>query len=65
MPVVLSPDHEDDWLDPGLGEEELLSMLVPAPPELLVLREVGDSVNDVRDDGPHLIEPRATQPQLL
>jgi putative SOS response-associated peptidase YedK len=65
MPVVLSPDHEDDWLDPSLGEEELLSMLVPAPPELLVLREVGDSVNDVRDDGPHLIEPRATQPQLL
>jgi putative SOS response-associated peptidase YedK len=65
MPVVLSPEHEGDWLDPSLGEEELLSMLVPAPPELLVLREVGDSVNDVRDDGPHLIDPRETQPQLL
>jgi putative SOS response-associated peptidase YedK len=65
MPVVLSPEHEGDWLDPSLGEEELLSMLLPAPPELLVLREVGDSVNHVRDDGPHLIEPRETQPQLL
>jgi putative SOS response-associated peptidase YedK len=65
MPVVLSSEHEGEWLDPGLGEKELLSLLVPAPPDLLVLREVGDAVNDVRDDGPQLIEPRASQPQLL
>jgi putative SOS response-associated peptidase YedK len=65
MPVVLSSEHEGDWLDPSLDEDGLLSLLVPAPPELLVLREVGDAVNDVRDDGPHLIEPRETQPQLL
>jgi putative SOS response-associated peptidase YedK len=65
MPVVLSPDREGDWLDPGLGEEELVSLLVPAPRDLLTLHEVGDSVNDVRDDGPHLIEPRQSQAQLL
>jgi putative SOS response-associated peptidase YedK len=65
MPVVLPKEHEGDWLDPGLEEEVLLSLLVPAPADLLVLREVGDFVNDVRDDGPHLVEPRQTQPQLL
>jgi hypothetical protein len=32
---------------------------------LLVAREVGDYVNDVRDDGPHLIEPREEQQSLL
>jgi putative SOS response-associated peptidase YedK len=65
MPVVLSKEHEGDWLDPGMREDELLSLLVPAPPDLLALREVGDFVNDVRDDGPHLVEPRETQAQLL
>ena len=65
MPVVLSPDFERPWLDPELPEEDLVSLLVPAPQGLLVIRDVGDSVNDVRDDGPHLIEPRQAQPQLF
>jgi putative SOS response-associated peptidase YedK len=65
MPVVLAPEREGDWLDPDLAADELLSLLVPAAPEALVLREVGDDVNDVRDDGPQLIEPRPAQPQLL
>ncbi len=65
MPVVLAPDQEAAWLDPDLAEDDLLSLLVPAPAELLVLREVGDAVNDVRDDGPRLIDPRRAQPQLL
>jgi putative SOS response-associated peptidase YedK len=65
MPVVLSREHEGGWLDPGLAEGELLSLLAPAPSGLLVLREVGDAVNDVRDDGPHLIAAREAQAQLL
>ena len=44
---------------------DLLSLLVPAPEELLVAREVVDAVNDVREDGPHLLEPREAQPQLF
>jgi hypothetical protein len=32
---------------------------------VLAIREVGDFVNDVRDDGPHLIEARQAQPQLF
>jgi putative SOS response-associated peptidase YedK len=65
MPIVLQPDAEAMWLDPELDEEELLALLAPAPEDALVAREVGDFVNDVRDDGPHLIERRAAQPQLF
>jgi putative SOS response-associated peptidase YedK len=65
MPVVLQPELEAKWLDPDLDEAELLAMLMPAPEEALVALEVGDFVNDVRDDGAHLIERRAEQPQLF
>jgi putative SOS response-associated peptidase YedK len=65
MPVVLAPDAEARWLEPGTGAEELASLLVPAPEDLLVLREVVDAVNDVREDGPHLLERRQAQPQLF
>ena len=65
MPVILREDGEAPWLDPASSEAELLSLLVPAPSGLLVLRDVGDAVNDVRDDGPHLIEARPQEPQLF
>lgn len=65
MPVILSPTHEARWLEPEVAEGDLLSLLVPAPEELLVAREVIDAVNDVREDGPHLLEPREAQPQLF
>jgi putative SOS response-associated peptidase YedK len=65
MPVVLMPDAEARWLEPGAGEEELASLLVPAPEDLLVAREVVDAVNDVREEGPHLLDPREAQPQLF
>lgn len=57
MPVVLSREAEAGWLDPDAGEDDLLELLRPAPDDALAPREVGDSVNDVRQDGPHLLEP--------
>jgi len=57
MPVVLARDAEARWLEPGAGAAELASLLTPAPEDLLLLREVGDAVNDVREDGPHLLDP--------
>jgi putative SOS response-associated peptidase YedK len=65
MPVVLAPQAEARWLEPGASEKEMLSLLAPAPKELLVLREVVDAVNDVREDGAHLLKPRQAQPQLF
>ena len=66
MPVVLQPNAEGLWLDPDAEESDLLGLLAPAPEDALIAREVGDFVNDVRDDGPRLIEKRAeAQPQLF
>jgi putative SOS response-associated peptidase YedK len=57
MPVVLDPAVESTWLDPDADPEVLEELLRPAPEDRLEMREVGDAVNDVREDGPHLLEP--------
>jgi putative SOS response-associated peptidase YedK len=57
MPVVLSREAEPSWLDPSASTDDLLELLRPAAEEALELREVGDAVNDVRQDGPQLLEP--------
>ena len=57
MPVLLDPGVESTWLDPDADEDALLELLRPAPPKELDLREVGNAVNNAREDGPHLLEP--------
>jgi putative SOS response-associated peptidase YedK len=56
MPVILDPDAEGEWLSPAADPRELLSLLRPARDEELQVREVTDAVNDVRNDGPGLLE---------
>ncbi len=65
MPVILDPALESDWLDPAAGEADLLAMLLPLPGDLLRTREISDAVNDVRNDGPELLEPRPEALKLL
>ena len=65
MPVVLPVEAEAEWLDPDRSGAELRELLVPAPDDLLAGLEVNDLVNDVRKDGPELIEPREEQPALF
>jgi putative SOS response-associated peptidase YedK len=55
MPVILERGAEGRWLDPDVDQPELLSLL--APTEDLVTTEVSEAVNDVRQDGAHLLEP--------
>jgi putative SOS response-associated peptidase YedK len=55
MPVILESEAEAGWLDPDSRVEELLGLLVPT--DDLTVTEVSDAVNDVRQDGPALIEP--------
>jgi putative SOS response-associated peptidase YedK len=55
MPVILERDGEQSWLDADAGEADLLELL--APTDDLLVTEVSEAVNDVRQDGPALIEP--------
>jgi putative SOS response-associated peptidase YedK len=65
MPVILDPGAEGAWLDPDRSADDLLELLRPPPDDALVAREVSDLVNDVREDGPALIEPREEQGALF
>jgi putative SOS response-associated peptidase YedK len=57
MPVVVEADHVDAWLDPEIHEPAaLLSLLGPSPAGILVSHQVGTAVNDVRNDGPELVQ---------
>jgi len=58
MPVVLEPKHWARWLDPSLKDTgELIGLLQPAADDELVLYPVRPLVNNVRNNGPELIEP--------
>ena len=57
MPVILSSETEPLWLDPLTETPDILQpLLLPAPPELLDVREVSPTVNNVRNDNPGCIE---------
>jgi putative SOS response-associated peptidase YedK len=55
MPVILEPGDEATWLSPSAEVGELQGVLRPLADGVLALREVADSVNDVRNDGPDLL----------
>ena len=57
MPVVLPRSAWATWLDPAVGDAgELSSLLRPAPDDLLTLRDASRAVNDVRNNGPELLD---------
>jgi putative SOS response-associated peptidase YedK len=57
MPVVLAPEAYASWLDPDAGQGDLLTLLRPAPEELLRFYPVDRRVNNVRNDDIALIRP--------
>jgi putative SOS response-associated peptidase YedK len=57
MPVILDPEAEGRWISPDSDPTGLLEALRPADDRELEVREVWDAVNDVREDGPHLLAP--------
>ncbi|MFT5201529.1 MAG: putative SOS response-associated peptidase YedK [Candidatus Aldehydirespiratoraceae bacterium] len=57
MPVMLSPDAWDEWLDRDNHDTEALQgLLVPAPAQLIRIHPVSTEVNNVRHNTPALIE---------
>lgn len=58
MPLLVEPKRYHEWLDPERSErDELLSLLVPAAPGRLEAYPVSTEVNNVRNNGPELMEP--------
>ncbi|MER7764083.1 SOS response-associated peptidase [Streptomyces sp. NPDC097619] len=56
MPLVLTPDRWDAWLDPArTGTEELRPLLEPPPAGLLRAHPVSAAVSSVRNNGPELL----------
>jgi putative SOS response-associated peptidase YedK len=65
MPVLLPREAWDDWLDPELDDPEYLqSLLEPAPDDVLDMYPISTRVNNVRNEGPELLEPAAEAPPL-
>jgi putative SOS response-associated peptidase YedK len=59
MPVVMPEELWPMWLDPLADRSELRALLEPNDDTALLIRPVSRLVNDVRNDGPELIEPMA------
>jgi putative SOS response-associated peptidase YedK len=67
MPVILRPEHEAAWLDPGRREPaELRGLLEPVDAAALRMHTVSRDVNSPRNDSPALIRPAEDpEPELL
>ena len=60
MPVILAPEVEAVWLDPGLTDpDHLRSLLVPYPAEAMEAYPVSPAVNAVANDDAQLVLPLA------
>jgi putative SOS response-associated peptidase YedK len=56
MPVILPPEHFEQWLDPGQNKDALLSLLKPCADREMEAYPVGLAVNKPENNGPGLIE---------
>ena len=57
LPVMLTSEDYDRWLDPAMSVEELESMLRPYDPALMEAYAVSRIVNSVKNDTEECIEP--------
>ncbi|MCX5521691.1 SOS response-associated peptidase [Streptomyces bobili] len=58
MPLALTDDHYDAWLDPAHQDPDELRSLLGSPADgHLDVRPVSPAVNNVGNNGPHLLDP--------
>jgi len=68
MPLILPRDRWPTWLAGGGAPDDLLRPLSPAELAAIEVRPVRPDVGNVRNNGPHLLEPPpspATEPAAL
>jgi len=59
MPVILSPEDIDTWLDPEVPPEAAARLCKPYPAEQMEVYEVNPIVNSAKNDSEACIEPAA------
>jgi putative SOS response-associated peptidase YedK len=58
MPLMVDRERWAAWLDPDRADkEDLLALLTPAAPGRLDAYPVATLVNNVRNNGPELLDP--------
>ena len=57
MPLMVERERWHAWLDPRAPRDALLDLLTPAEPGRLEAYAVSRAVNNVRNNGPSLVEP--------
>jgi putative SOS response-associated peptidase YedK len=58
MPVILRPEHEEQWLDASRTPFVKAKLLLkPLPEELMDAHDVSPIVNSAKYDGPECIQP--------
>jgi putative SOS response-associated peptidase YedK len=55
MPVILTPEQEELWLDAATPAPLLVQLMSGLPAGALNLRPVTSAVNNVRNDGPECL----------
>lgn len=66
MPVMLKPEHERAWLDPGLKDpQDLSGLLEPYPSDLMEGYPVSPACNSPAREGPECIQPVPHEPGLF
>jgi putative SOS response-associated peptidase YedK len=65
MPLLVDRDKYAAWLDPTVSDPHLLEgLLVPAAPGRLEAYPVSTKVNNVKNNGPELLEPLPAEPPM-
>lgn len=64
MPVILSKEEEESWLDPESTHTELQSLLDPYPSELTSFYPISSKVNSVKNNFPEILKPRKASSSL-
>nr|WP_241999328.1 MULTISPECIES: SOS response-associated peptidase [Kribbella] len=58
MPMAIAKAHWDDWLDPrNQATDDLLALMAPPLDGSLEMYAVSTAVNNVRNNGPDLLQP--------
>lgn len=58
MPVILSPENYNAWLDPSSDANALQSLLTPFPSEQMGQIEVSREINSAKNDRAECLRPR-------